>query len=264
MAGAFLYDNLLLTATSVQAAAAIASAPVGNLLDPQPRIRMRCVGVGAVVLIDLGASRPVDCLAFISTTVTAGAIARVRLSSADATGVAGDVWDSGVISAETGEEANGNVIIVRAGGPVSGRYVLAELADGALTRVDVGCIAVGALWRLARAQSYGYSEGRVIADTRDINPLTRAEFPAPALLNPRFTAFQVQVLPRADAETGREMRRRLGGVGDALWIPDLSLSQSERNKRSIWGGVYAPGSEAAHVRPLFPGWTAAWRLIERG
>lgn len=264
MAGAFLYDNLLLSAASVQAPAAIASAPVGNLLDPQPRIRMRCVGVSAGVLIDLGGTRSVDCVAFISTTVGASAIVRVRVSTTDITGAAGDAWDSGILAASTGEEANGNVVVVRSAGTVSGRYVLAELADGALTTVDVGCVAVGALWRMTRAQAYGYSEGRVIADARDVNPLTRAEFPAPALMNPRFSAFQVAVMPSADANTGREMRRRLGGVGDALWIPDLGLTQAEMNNRSIWGGVYAPGADAAHVRPVFPGWTAAWRLIERG
>jgi hypothetical protein len=87
----------------------------------------------------------------------------------------------------------------------------------------------------------------------------------PALLNPRFTAFQVQVMPRADAEgPAREMRRRLGAVRDGLWIPDLSLSQAERNKRSIWGAAFQPGADAAHVRPAFPGWTQSWRLIERG
>ncbi len=264
MAGAFLYDNLLLSATSVVGPAAIATAPVGHLLDPQPRVRMRSVGTSGAVLIDLGASRPVDCLAFISTTVTAGATVRVRLSTVDPTGVAGNAWDSGVVAASTGDEANGNVVVVRAAGPVSGRYVLAELTDGALTVVDIGCVAVGALWRLTRAQSYGYQEGRVIADTVDVNPFTQARFPAPALFNPRFTAFQVQVMPRADADTGREMRRRLGGVGNALWIPDLALTRAEMNIRSIWGEVYAPGADAVHVRPVFPGWSAAWRLIERG
>ena len=264
MAGAFLHTNLVLSAASVTCATALATAGVGNLLDPQPRVRMRATGGGAAVLIDLGASRLVDCVAFVSTTATAGAVVRVRLSSADATGMAGDAWDTLGEAADTGAEAGGNVIVVRAAGTASGRYVLAELADGALAQVDIGCIAVGALWRLTRAQSYGYSEGRVIADTRDVNPLTRAEFPVPALLNPRFTAFQVALMPRADADAGREMRRRLGGVGDALWIPDLSLSRAEMNNRSIWGGVYAPGADAGHVRPVFPGWTAAWRLVERG
>lgn len=263
MAGAFLYNNLLLSASSVSCSTAIDSAPVGNLLDPQPRVRMRCVGAGAAVLIDLGGSLPVDCVAFISTTATANALVRVRLSSVDITGAAGDVWDTGGATADTGDEANGNVIIVRAAGTVSGRYLLAELADASLTVIDIGVVAVGALWRLTRAQAFGYGEGRMIGGTRDTNQLTRAEFPAPALLNPRFTSFQVAVSPRADADIGREMRRRLGSEHDALWIPDLSLSQTEMNNRSIWGAAFQAGGDAGHVRSVFPGWNTAWRMNER-
>lgn len=263
MAGAFLYDNLVLSAASVSGPAAIATAPASNLLNPQPRVRMRSTGGTGAVLVDLGGPRALDSAFLGSTTATTGATVRVRLSLVDPTGAAGEVWDTGTLAAETGEEANGNVVVIRAAGPVTGRYLLVELTDGALSVVDIGIAAAGALWRQSRAQSYGYSEGRVIADTRDVNPLTQAQFPAPALVNPRFAAFQVAVMSRGDSEAGREMRRRLGGVGDALWIPDLGLSQSELNNRSIWGGVYQPGADAGHVRPVFPGWTSAWRMIER-
>lgn len=263
MAGAFLYDNLLLSAASLVGPAAIPSAPVANLLNPQPRVRMRSIGTNAAVLVDFGGPRPVDCVALVGTTVTTGAIVRVRLSSADITGAAGDVWDSGLLAASTGDEAGGNVVVVRSAGPVSGRYLLVELADGALTVVDVGVVAAGSLWRLTRAQSYGNEEGRVMGGTVDTNPLTQAQYTAPPLLNPRYTAFSVALMPSADANgPAREMRRRLGAMRDALWIPDLGLSQSELNIRSIWGLVHQPG-EAGHIRAVFPGWTNAWRLVER-
>jgi hypothetical protein len=263
MAGAFLYNNLLLTASSVQGPAAIDTLPVGNLLDPHPRRRMRSVGTNGAVLIDLGGSLPMDCWSFISTSVSANAIYRVRISSADITGLAGDVWDSGLQAASTGDEANGNVVVVRGAGTVSGRYVLMELADGSLTTVDIGVVALGALWRLTRAQAYGLTEGRVNGDRRDVNAITQAQFPVPAVFNPRFTAFGLAVMPRVDADVAREMRRLLGSVKDALWIPDLGLSQAELNNRSIWGAAFPPG-EIGHVRAVFPGWNTAWRLLERG
>lgn len=265
MAGAFLVDNLVTSAVSVAAPGAVETAGVSCLLDPQPRLRMRCMGANAQVLVDFGGARAVDCVAFISTNVTGGAAYRVRLSTTDATGVAGDAWDTGVVAASTDAEAGGNVVVVRTSGTASGRYLLVDLADGALPYIDIGVLAAGALWRLTRAQSYGYREGRVILDRRERNEITGAEFPVPALLNPRFAAFQVALLGRGEIENEqRQMLRQLGAVRDALWIPEIALSQAELNRRSIWGAAAQPGEDAGPQRPVFQGWTRAWRLVERG
>jgi hypothetical protein len=264
MAGAFLSQNLVTSAVSVSATTAEASAGVSNLLDPQPRLRMRCL-VGAAILVDFGGQRSVDCVAAISTNATAAALVRVRLSTTDPTGAAGDAWDSGTIPADTRVEANGNIVVVRTAGAVAGRYLLIEILDGSRAYIDVGHLAVGALWRLSRAQSYGFREGRLMLDQRERNAFTGAEFPVAALFNPRFTVFAVQNLGRTEIEAQhRDMLRLLGAVGDALWIPEVTLSQSELNRRAIWGAAAQPGDDAAAERVNFIGWSRAWRLIERG
>lgn len=268
MAGAFLYDNLVRQGVGIAAVAAVTGTAGSALLDPQPRNRARWAGTAAAVLVDFGAQRPVDCVAVISTTLGAfgGTLTfvRVRLSTADATGAAGDAWDTGTIPASTSADAAGNVVLVRAAGPASGRWLLVELLDGTAPYVDIGIVAAGALWRLTRARSYGAIEGRLTLDARDRNDMTGAEFPAPGLVNPRFTAFQVQMMPNAEA-TGaqRTMQARLGAARDALWIPDIGLSQAELNARSLWGAVARPGDEAGATRAAFPGWNRAWRIVER-
>lgn len=269
MPGAFLYDNLVLTAPtfSVSPGSVAESTPQSFLLDPQPRLRVRVFlsPASISVLVDFGASRAIDCVAAISSNATAAATIRVRLSTADATGAAGDAWDSGIGgAASTGADAGGNIVVVRTAGTATGRYLLVDIIDGTLDFFDLGILAAGPLWRLARAQSYGAREGRIILDQRDRNPFTGAEFPVPALVNPRFAAFAVQNMTRAETiAQNREMQRRLGAVGDALWIPDLGLSRFEMNRRAIWGAVAQPGDDVGAERVNFPGFSQAWRLIER-
>lgn len=264
MPGGFLYSDLIADAVLASGAASVSTMPLSNLQDPQPRVRTRFVGGTVSILADLLASRSLDCVYLGSTTLTSGATIRVRLSASDVTGAAGEAWDTGVVSASTGDEANGQMVVLRTAGPASGRYLMVDLVDAALSVIDIGVLAAGALWRVTRAQSYGYREGRLILDREDRNAYTGAVFPAPALSNPRFAAFQIAWMGRTETEAQhREMIRRNGATRPALWIPDLSLSQAEINNRSIWGAVAQPGEEAAPARPAFAGWTRSWRVVER-
>jgi hypothetical protein len=171
--------------------------------------------------------------------------------------------DSGIIAAETGDEAGGNVVLL-APATVTTRYLRVEVtADGA-TAIDIGQLVAGPLWRPSRAFAYGVTEGREMLDRRDRNPLTGASFPVPALANPRVTRFSLPLLSGAEVRgQHRAMLRALGAIGDALWIPETSLSQAELNARSIWGAVAAPGDEAATSRDSFPGSSRSFRIIER-
>lgn len=269
MAGAFLYENLIAGAATVTAADTAADAGVSNLLDPQPRRRMRVAldPASASILVDFGALKACDCVAVISTNCTASALVRVRLSTSDPAGLAGDIWDTGLVAADTGPAANGNIIV----NPGTftplyvGRYLLVQVSDGTQPYMDIGILAAGQMWRLSRAQSYGFRDGRLMLDQRERNPLTGAEFPVPSLFNPRFAAFQVQNLSGIEVRVQeRAMLRNLGAVKDALWIPDVALSRSEQNLRSIWGAAAQPGDDAGAERVNFIGWSRAWRLIERG
>jgi hypothetical protein len=50
----------------------------------------------------------------------------------------------------------------------------------------------------------------------------------------------------------RNLLRRLGAAGDALWIAELGDSMAERNRRAIWGAMNAPGEDAAISRDSLP------------
>jgi hypothetical protein len=60
--------------------------------------------------------------------------------------------------------------------------------------MDIGLLVAGQLWRLQRGTAYGIREGRVMLDRRDRNPYTGAEFPVPAIVNPRMAAFTLPAL----------------------------------------------------------------------
>lgn len=274
MPGAFLYANRITQGVGLTSiSATVAAMPLSNLLDDQPRTRLRLIGVPsaggfyASLTVDLLAQVTLDCVALISTTLNSAAspvLVRARLATADTTGVAGDAWDSGVVTADTGEAANGNVVLVRSAGPATGRYLLVEVGAHATQAIDLGRLVAGPLWRLGRSHAYGITEGRLMLDRRDRNALTGAEFAVPSLHNPRSASFTLPVLTAAEARgQHRDLVRLLGAAGDALWIPDLALSRSEMNLRSLWGAVALPGEVAGTTHAAFPIHSRGFRLTER-
>ena len=69
------------TGSVASAQATIATMPISNLQDPQPRRRARLMGSTATITAYLGAEVRVDCVALISTTLGAGAMVQARLSN---------------------------------------------------------------------------------------------------------------------------------------------------------------------------------------
>jgi hypothetical protein len=80
------------------AQATVASMPITNLQDPQPRRRARLIGSSASIAADLGSEVPVDCVALISTTLGVGAMVQVRLSNVANFSVT--LADTGLVNAE--------------------------------------------------------------------------------------------------------------------------------------------------------------------
>jgi hypothetical protein len=188
----------------------------------------------------------------------------VALSGTGSSMVAAEVTgDTGIVAAEAEDANQGNVILTLPA-PVVGRYLRIDLTDGAAAFMDIGLLVAGHLWRLQRGTGYGIREGRVMLDRRDRNPFTGAEFPVPAIVNPRMAAFTLPALSVAEARNQhRDLLRRLGAAGDALWIAELGDSLAERNRRAIWGAMNAPGDEASASRDSFPFTARAVRMVER-
>lgn len=171
--------------------------------------------------------------------------------------------DSGALAAATDAAFQGNVVLLRSSA-AAGRYLLVDMAASGATLIDIGRIVAGPLWRVSRAIAYGVQEGREVLDRRDRNPLTGAEFPVPALARPRLTRFTLPLLTAAEVRTQhRALLGALGGVGEALWIPETTLSLVELNARSIWGAIAAPGEEALAIRDSPAGTSRSFRIVER-
>jgi hypothetical protein len=171
--------------------------------------------------------------------------------------------DTGTIAAEAQDANQGNVIMMLPA-PVVGRYLRIDIENPTAAFTDIGVLAAGQLWRVMRGTAYGIREGRVILDRRDRNPFTGAEFPVPAIANPRFAAFTLPSLSVAEARgQHRALLAALGAAGDALWIAELNDTMAERNRRAIWGAVNTPGEDAAISRDNLPLSSRAFRIQER-
>ncbi len=267
MAAAFLHRNVFDSALFYGDAGSPAAPalPVSALRDPQLRVRARWVPATCTLWIDLGSVQAVSCIALLSTTLgAAGGNPTVRARVSTDPGFSASHWDTGAINPATSTEAGGNVVLVNTAGSANGRFVRIDVTDPAASVLDIGRLVIGPLWRLTYAQALGFAEGRQILDRRDRNPYTGAEFPVPAAVNPRQTTFSLPLITRAEATAEwRTMLATLGAVGDALWIPDDSLSQTEMNLRSIWGAVVQPGESALLARPYFTGHARNFTLTER-
>ena len=256
MPAGFLYD--LATPSFTSAEAVTPSMPIGNLSDPQPRRRARLTGAAVSIVADFGAARSVDCFGLISTTLTTGATIRARL------GTVLNTWttDTGTLAAEAQDAAQGNVILAL-GAPVTARYLRFDIAD-APAFTDIGLCIAGALWRTTRSIAYGIEEGREILDRRDRNPFTGAEFPVPAIINPRFARFVLPVISDDEVRNNhRDLVRLLGAARDGLVIPDLADGLAERNRRAIYGALNLPGGGAFTVMRAYSISERSFSVTER-
>lgn len=265
MAAAFLWDNLIDSAAFVGDldVPAIAALPLSNLLDPQPRVRARWQPASAIIYVDLGSARSVSCVALIGTTLGAVAGGTVRVRLGPDAGFGTSNWDTGAVDPQTNGAGNGNIVLVH---PTSttGRYLRLDISNLVDVALDIGRLVAGPLFRTTYSWAYGAGEGRLMLDRRDRNGFTGAEFPVPAVFNPRIMNFTLPAITPAEAiGEFRSMRDTLGAVGDALWIPNDGLSLAELNQRSIWGAVAQPGESALITRSNFRLHSRSFQMVER-
>lgn len=255
MPAGFLYD--IASATFTSAEAVTPSLPITNLADPQPRRRARLTGVAVSIVADFSAARAIDCVALISTTLTPSATIRARL------GTVLNTWttDTGTVNAEAQDAAQGNVILTLAS-PVTARFLRLDIAD-APAFTDIGLCIAGALWRTTRSIAYGIEEGREILDRRDRNAFTGAEFPVPAIINPRFARFTLPVISDAEVRDNHRALVRLGAARDGLVIPDLADGLAERNRRAIYGALNLPGGGAGTIMRAYSISERSFSITER-
>ncbi|MGE3932346.1 MAG: hypothetical protein AB7F67_03800 [Rhodospirillaceae bacterium] len=118
-----------------------------NLADPVVGRKWRTVTgtVAATLIADLGAQVSVQAVALVATNLTAAATRRIRLSTADATGAAGDALDTGTGLA--GIDTRWGLLGYIAAAAATGRYLRLDLSDvsGAISSLEAGRLVAGPL-----------------------------------------------------------------------------------------------------------------------
>jgi hypothetical protein len=99
MPGAFLWDDRVASVAAISAPAGtpVATMPLSNLLDPQPRIHARLIGSTGALLVNFSSATTIDAVALISTNLPTDATIRCRVGAAPSS----FSFDTGVLAAGT-------------------------------------------------------------------------------------------------------------------------------------------------------------------
>lgn len=250
MAVGILTTNAFATAAlTVPVGAAVASMPASNLQDAQPRLRARFLAdAGAfAILADAGAAVEVGAVLLASTTLQAADTLRLRGSTADATGAAGDALDV-TLTATASDAGQGQVVRPVSPGAAF-RYLRVDITCASGSVRDIGLLVAGPLLTL-EVGIQGLTEGRVPFGQALENPFTgtRHDVPAP-LGDPRFIGGALSLLTQAEYLA---LRDAIFAATDALVVPNTSDTQAEINRRSVWGRLTRPraASGFAHSAAL--------------
>lgn len=203
--------------------------PISNLKVPHVGRRWRGNTVGGDYFVsDLGSLTTMDTLAVFG--ISSGTQIRFRVSSVDATGAAGDLYDSGTLAVDQSYDAS--IIVMPS---VSGRYVRVDIV--ATTYAEAGRLFVG-----VRTQfSYNFVKGwsRMWND-RSVKTKTRGG-QTQIYKDNSFRTVDVtfDFLTQADRDGFVEAIDRDSGLSsDVLFITNPASTNLARD--SIWGLISSP------------------------
>lgn len=131
-----LADGGTLTTDSAQT-----TLPASNLLDSQLARPWRAAATSAYLLVDLGASYAINFAGLFGFAGTAACTRRVRISTVDTTGAAGDAHDSGTATASISVPLQ--QLLWFGAASYTGRYVRIDLADSVAP--EAGRLVIGLL-----------------------------------------------------------------------------------------------------------------------
>lgn len=110
----------------------------------------------AWILGTYASNQSADTFFLANTNLTAAGIARVRLSSADATGAAGDIYDSNSGATAGQVDPNYKSMLVLASSVKSGwKYIRIDLTDTSLSYIESGFLFVGTRSQFAYNYNFG-------------------------------------------------------------------------------------------------------------
>lgn len=160
MANAAIAHENLADAGSLTATSEAFLLPVLNLQDPHIGRRWRSETGSESCILDLGAMTSIDTIRLSGLTGSVGETVRLRLSTVDTSGAAGDVLDTGILAsgATAYFDIDYGTLCYLLAAPTSCRYVRIDLADVGADYVEAGRLFVG----LREAFTYNFVPGATI------------------------------------------------------------------------------------------------------
>jgi hypothetical protein len=148
-------DNQAVSGT-VGASSQALTMPASNLLTPHPSERWRSLSNFAYFVLDKGAMIEADTIMLAGLTCGPNASVRLRLSTIDATGLAGDVLDTGnIVNGDAHFDVDYSSFVYQLPAPAAWRYARIGISDPDSSYVEAGCILDG----LSQAFTYNFAPG---------------------------------------------------------------------------------------------------------
>lgn len=144
MANACIVIDNNADAATVGASSQVLTMPASNLLTPHPSERWRSLSNSAWFVLNKGASIVSDTIMLAGLSCGANATLRLRLSTVDASGAAGDVLDTGAIAnGDPTFDVTYGCFLTRLAAPAAWQYARVDIVDPDAAYVEAGCILDG-------------------------------------------------------------------------------------------------------------------------
>lgn len=245
----------LVQAGTVSAGTAVPTLPATNVQDGRLSVKWRATGSSDFLLVDLLATSVVGWVAWGGTNLSSAGTRRVRLSTADATGAAGDAHDSGTAAAAVDPAYDLLVYILPA--DVTGRYLRLDVVDTSQTYVEGGRLWAGPTFR--PTVNYAYGGQDLVRDPSAVRQSETGETYADRRPQQRGVRISLPRVTAAEKVAGLDPLRRAAGLtGDVMVCRDPAGTNLSRD--TIVGPLE---SVFAVTNAHFNGFTAEMTVWER-
>jgi hypothetical protein len=244
-ATAVAYNNLAdLTAATISALGFVTLAPPSLLKNPHVSKKWRHNASTTYVLVDLGSIQGADTFMLAGLNLFTPFV-RLRLSTADPTGVAGNIYDSGSFAPTTANYNLDSGLLIFPGitaGLAGIRYVRFDLVELSLSYIEAGRVFVGTSTQFTEGSQTPWS----IAFVRNSVDIVGVGGQTFVDLRPGYRRLGFSFDFITEAERTSFVGGFISSLGvttisqghiDALWMKDISASATYRAQDSVWGYI---------------------------
>lgn len=222
--------------------------PVDNLADGRVAKAWRSATTSsASIILDAKQPRSLQLIGLFGCNATAAATFRIRVSDADPTGAAGEIYDSGSLAGSPVDPIYRSFIHVLPA-PVMGQHIRVDIADDSLTHIEVGRWFAGPYWRPAIGVQFGLRRG--YADPSVLDATLGGQVFIDRKPKARRFTFTFDFVSEAEMHAGlSEIDRLSSGTEDVLLLLDPESTNPGRD--SIWGLLSNPSGIASTLHDNF-------------